>query len=53
MNERAARGLDVALALAGAAVIAWGVLALGWSPFFVMLLFWLGYYDVPRRGDVA
>jgi hypothetical protein len=41
MNERAARGFDIALALAGAAVIAWGVLALGWSPFFVMLLFWL------------
>ena len=40
MNERAAFGLDLALALAGAAVIGWGVLALGWSPFMVMMLFW-------------
>jgi hypothetical protein len=40
MNERAARSVDLALAVGGAAVIAWGVLALGWSPFFVMVLFW-------------
>lgn len=32
--------LDAVLALASAAVIAWGVLALGWSPFVVMALFW-------------
>ena len=39
-SERAAATLDLALALATAAVIAWGVLALDWSPFVVMLLFW-------------
>lgn len=39
-SERAAASLDFALALAGAALIAWGVLALGWSPFIVMVLFW-------------
>jgi hypothetical protein len=39
-SEGAAARLDLALALASAAVIAWGVLALGWSPFVVMLLFW-------------
>ena len=39
-NERAVAGLDLALALASAAVIAWGVLVLGWSPFVVMMLFW-------------
>ena len=39
-SERIAAGLDRALALASAAVLAWGVLALGWSPFVVMMLFW-------------
>jgi hypothetical protein len=39
-SARAAATFDLALALATAAVIAWGVLALGWSPFVVMLLFW-------------
>ena len=39
-SARAAAAFDLALALATAAVIAWGVLALGWSPFVVMLLFW-------------
>lgn len=40
MTERAAATLDRALAIASAAVIAGGVLALGWSPFVVMMLFW-------------
>lgn len=39
-SERAVASFDLALALATAAVIAWGVLVLGWSPFVVMLLFW-------------
>jgi hypothetical protein len=39
-SARAAAAVDLALALATAAVIAWGVLVLGWSPFIVMLLFW-------------
>jgi hypothetical protein len=39
-SDRAAAGLDLALALATAAIIAWGVVALGWSPFVVMMLFW-------------
>ena len=33
--------LDIALALATAAVLAWGVLVLDWSPFIVMALFWV------------
>lgn len=37
---RSALVLDRALAVASAVVIAWGVLALGWSPFVVMMLFW-------------
>jgi hypothetical protein len=36
----AGRRLDTALALASAAVIAWGVLGLAWSVFTVMALFW-------------
>lgn len=48
-----ARALDTGLALGTAAVIAWGVLALGWSPFVVMALFWLenviiGLFNVVR-----
>ena len=39
-SERVAAGLDRALALASAVVLAWGVLVLGWSPFVVMMLFW-------------
>lgn len=39
-SARAAVGLDLLLAVASAAVIGWGVLALGWSPFLVMMLFW-------------
>jgi hypothetical protein len=39
-SARAVAAFDLALALATAAVIAWGVLALGWSPFVVMALFW-------------
>jgi hypothetical protein len=39
-SERVAAGIDRVLALAGAVVLAWGVLALGWSPFVVMMLFW-------------
>lgn len=39
-SGRIAAGLDRALALASAAVIAWGALGLGWSPFVVMMLFW-------------
>ncbi len=40
IEERSALALDRALAVASAVVIAWGVLALGWSPFVVMMLFW-------------
>ena len=52
-SARAAAGLDLALALASAAVIAWGVLALGWSPFVVMMLFWfenvvIGVFNVVK-----
>ena len=48
-----ARAIDTALAVGTAAVIAWGVLALGWSPFVVMALFWLenviiGLFNVVR-----
>jgi hypothetical protein len=39
-SARAVAAVDLALALATAAVIAWGVVVLGWSPFVVMLLFW-------------
>ena len=39
-RARAVAAFDLALALASAAVFAWGVLVLGWSPFVVMLLFW-------------
>jgi hypothetical protein len=39
-SERVAAVLDRALALAGAVVLAWGVIVLGWSPFVVMMLFW-------------
>jgi hypothetical protein len=39
-SPRAAAAVELALALATAAVMAWGVLARGWSPFVVMLLFW-------------
>lgn len=39
-SARAVAAFDLALALATAAVIAWGVVVLGWSPFVVMLLFW-------------
>jgi hypothetical protein len=38
-TSAAGRGLDTALALASAAVIAWGVLGLGWSVFTVMVAF--------------
>jgi hypothetical protein len=52
-SARAAAAFDLALALATAAVIAWGVLALGWSPFVVMLLFWfenvvIGAFNVAK-----
>lgn len=52
-SERTAATLDLALALASAAVIAWGVLALGWSPFVVMMLFWfenvvIGVFNVVK-----
>lgn len=52
-SERAVAAFDLALALATAAVIAWGVLALDWSPFVVMLLFWfenvvIGVFNVAR-----
>ena len=52
-SARAAAAFDLALALATAAVIAWGVLVLGWSPFVVMLLFWfenvvIGGFNVAR-----
>jgi uncharacterized protein DUF6498 len=40
-GEQTYRALDVALALATAAVLAWGVLGLNWSPFIVMALFWV------------
>lgn len=39
-SDGAGRSLDLALAVASAGVIAWGVLVLGWSPFVVMALFW-------------
>lgn len=47
------RGIDAALAVASALVIAWGVLALGWPVFFVMALFWfenvvIGGFNVLR-----
>ena len=52
-TSAAGRGLDTALALASAAVIAWGVLGLGWSVFTVMALFWfenvvIGVFNVLR-----
>jgi hypothetical protein len=52
-RARAVAAFDLALALATAAVIAWGVLVLGWSPFVVMLLFWfenvvIGVFNVAR-----
>ena len=52
-SARAVAAFDLALALATAAVIAWGVLALGWSPFVVMLLFWfenvvIGVFNVGK-----
>ena len=45
--------LDAVLAIASATVIAYGVLALGWSVFFVMALFWfenvvIGGFNVLR-----
>jgi hypothetical protein len=48
-----ARTLDAALAIASAAVIAYGVLVLGWSVFTVMALFWfenvvIGGFNVLR-----
>jgi hypothetical protein len=47
------RTLDAALAIASTAVIAYGVLALGWSVFIVMALFWfenvvIGGFNVLR-----
>jgi hypothetical protein len=52
-QARAVAAVDLALALATAAVIAWGVLVLGWSPFVVMLLFWfenvvIGVFNVVK-----
>ena len=52
-RERAVAAFDLALALATAAVIAWGVLVLGWSPFVVLLLFWaenvvIGAFNVAK-----
>jgi Family of unknown function (DUF6498) len=52
-SARAVATFDLALALATAAVIAWGVLVLGWSPFVVMLLFWfenvvIGVFNVAK-----
>lgn len=52
-SARAVAAFDLALALATAAVIAWGVLVLGWSPFVVMLLFWfenvvIGVFNVAK-----
>jgi hypothetical protein len=52
-HARAVAAFDLALALATAAVIAWGVLVLGWSPFVVMLLFWfenvvIGLFNVVK-----
>lgn len=48
-----ARALDAALAIASTAVIAYGVLVLGWSVFIVMALFWfenvvIGGFNVLR-----
>jgi len=48
-----ARTLDAALAIASTAVIAYGVLVLGWSVFIVMALFWfenvvIGGFNVLR-----
>jgi hypothetical protein len=40
-SERSVNKIDVALALGTAAVLAWGVLQLGWSPFIVLALFWV------------
>lgn len=47
------RGLDAALALASAAIVALGVLGLGWSVFTVMVVFWfdnvaIGAFNVLR-----
>jgi hypothetical protein len=39
-DSTAGRGLDALLAIVSAAVIAYGVLALGWPVFTVMALFW-------------
>jgi len=52
-SARAVAAFDLALALLTAAVIAWGVLVLGWSPFVVMLLFWfenvvIGVFNVAK-----
>ncbi|MGZ8254092.1 MAG: DUF6498-containing protein [Burkholderiaceae bacterium] len=52
-SERVAAGIDRALALASAGVLAWGVLVLGWSPFVVMMLFWfenvvIGVFNVVK-----
>ena len=40
LSERVALRLDAVLVSASAAVIGWGVLALGWSPFIVIMLYW-------------
>ncbi len=53
LGERVTRGLDIALAVGTAAILAWGVLALDWSPFIVMALFWfenvvLGAFNVVK-----
>ena len=52
-RERALAAFDLALALVTAAVIAWGVLVPGWSPFVVLLLFWfenvvIGAFNVAK-----
>jgi len=52
-RERALAAFDLALALVMAAVIAWGVLVPGWSPFVVLLLFWfenvvIGAFNVAK-----
>ena len=52
-RARAVAAFDRALAFATAAVIAWGVLVPGWSPFVVMLLFWfenvvIGLFNVVK-----
>jgi hypothetical protein len=52
-SAAAGRGLDTVLAIASAAVIAWGVLGLAWSVFTVMALFWfenvvIGGFNVLR-----